>query len=109
MQVFTYSEITVKTHVKIVNLKYSGLLYHAKLFTIQSTMPKCRWYSKSTVFQVYSFSTALEAAIKCKKYSGITVNLCTLFSMWPIFATTVIYENKSIVLSQKQLLYYIFR
>ena len=35
-----YSGITVKTHVKTVNLKYSGLMYYAQLFTIQSTMPK---------------------------------------------------------------------
>ena len=33
-------------------------------------MQKCRWYSK---FQVYSYSTVLGAAIKCKQCSEITV------------------------------------
>ena len=35
----TYSEITVKTHVKTEILKYSSLLYHAQLFTTLQTHP----------------------------------------------------------------------
>ena len=53
----------MKTHVKTVKLKYIGLLYNVHVFTVQSTMQKCRWYSK---FQVYSYSTTLGAAIKFK-------------------------------------------
>ena len=83
-----YSEITVKTHVKTVNLKYSGLLYHAQLFTIQSTMPKCRWYSKSLYFRFTVFPLHLEQQLNVKKYSGITVNLitvvyCTVYTFFP--------------------------
>ena len=37
-------------HVKTVSLKYSGLLYHAQIFAIQSTMQNCRWYSKPLYF-----------------------------------------------------------
>ena len=65
-----YSGITVKTHVKTVKLNYSGLLYHGQAFAIHSTMQKCRWYNKPlqwTVFQVYIYSTAFGAIIKCKK------------------------------------------
>ena len=74
-----YSGITVKTHVKTVKLNYSGLLYHVHLFAIHSTMQKCKWYNNPLyVFQVYSYFTALGAAIQFKKYSGITVILITV-------------------------------
>ena len=77
----------MKTRVKTANLKYSGFLYHAQLFTVQNTMPKCRWYSKSLYFRLTVFPLHLEQQLYiCKKCSGITVNLCTLFSVWPIFA-----------------------
>ena len=85
-----YSGITVKTYVKTVKLNYSGLLYHVQLFAIHSTMQKCKWYNNPLyVFQVSSYFTALGAAIKCKKYSGITVNLitvvyCTLYTCFHV-------------------------
>ena len=62
------------------------------------------------VFQVYSYFTALGAAIECKKCSGITVNLkyiglqwftvlCTHVSMCPIF--TVCW-HKTAILAQPE-------
>ena len=38
---------------------------------------QCRSYSKKTVNQLYNYSTVLGAAIKCKPYSEITVEIGT--------------------------------
>ena len=38
---------------------------------------QCRSYSKKTVNQIYNYSTVLGAAIKCKPYSEITVEIGT--------------------------------
>ena len=38
---------------------------------------QCRSYSKKTVDQLYNYSTVIGAAIKCKMYSEITVEIRT--------------------------------
>ena len=54
-----YSGITVKTHVKTVKLNYSGLLYHVQVFSIHSTIQKCRWYNNPLYFKfTVSYFTA---------------------------------------------------
>ena len=55
---------------------------------------QCRSYSKKTVNQLYNYSTVLGAAIKCKPYSEITVDIWThlktvkitlnIFAVWYI-------------------------
>ena len=57
------SEITVKTQVKTVKPNYS-------FFTVTwtSILPYIQ-YNAEVYIQVYSYYTALGAAIKCKKYS----------------------------------------
>ena len=49
-----------------------GTLYKYLPYTVQ-----CRSYSKKSVNQHYNSSTVLGAAIKCKPYSEITVEIGT--------------------------------
>ena len=63
-----------------------GLLYHVQLFTIQSTMLKCRWYSKSLYFRFTVVPLHLEQLLNVKKkYSGL-LYCVHFFPCGPYFA-----------------------